>query len=141
MQLVHLWKEAGSCAAFCISLGHLFFTEGVKQVDSDIQPLLSKIIQHHSTLSPRVLPSYSILYWFALEVYQIKVQVLEKGGMPIEDVEANPLLEHFQNVVFVTASNLQSWTNKTHEKPDENPKGDCNYFGSLRNITSGGSAN
>ncbi len=54
------------------------FTECVKQVDSDIQPLLSNIIQHHSTLTPRVLLSYSILYWFALQVYQINIISLTK---------------------------------------------------------------
>lgn len=69
MNLVDLWKSAGSCAGFCISLGHLFFTEGVSQVDDVIQPLLSSSFAHANTLSPRVLPSYSILYWFALKVY------------------------------------------------------------------------
>jgi hypothetical protein len=68
MKLVELWKKAGSCAAFCIRLGHLFFTEGVNEVDNEIQPLLSNIIKDPNTLSPRVLPSYAILYWFALKV-------------------------------------------------------------------------
>lgn len=69
MKIVELWKKAGSCAAFCIRLGHLFFTEGVTEVDDKIQPLLRNIINDPNTLSPRVLPSYAILYWFALKVY------------------------------------------------------------------------
>ena len=67
MKLVELWKKAGSCAAFCICLGHLFFTEGVNEVDNTIIPLLSNIKDSNT----RVLPSYSILYWFALKVYTI----------------------------------------------------------------------
>lgn len=70
MKLVELWKKAGSCAGFCIRLGHLFFTEGVTEVDNEILPLLSKISKDFK-LSPRVMPSYSILYWFALKVCTI----------------------------------------------------------------------
>lgn len=69
MLLVDLWKKAGSCAGFCIRLGHLFLSEGVTQVDNEIQSLLTNIIQQSNTLSPRVLLSYSILYWFALKVH------------------------------------------------------------------------
>ncbi len=68
MKLVDLWKTAGSCAGFCIRLGKLFFTEGVLEVDNEILPLLSNSIDNSNTLSPRVLPSYSILYWFAKKV-------------------------------------------------------------------------
>ena len=70
MKLVELWKKAGSCASFSIRLRNLFFTEGVNEVDNTIIPLLSNI-KDSNTLSPRVLPSYSILYWFALKVYTI----------------------------------------------------------------------
>ena len=67
MNLVDLWKKAGSCAAFCIRLGNTFFSEGITQVDDEITPLLLDSIEKN-TLSPRVLPAYSILYWFALKV-------------------------------------------------------------------------
>ena len=68
MKLVEIWNEAGSCAGFCIGVGHTFFTEGVGEVTNEIQPLLDSAINHSNTLSPRVLPSYAILYWFALKV-------------------------------------------------------------------------
>ena len=68
MKLVELWKRAGSCASFCIHLGHLFFTKGVAEVDNKFLPLLSNMIKDSNSLSPRVLPSYAILYWFALKV-------------------------------------------------------------------------
>ena len=40
MELVEIWKKSGSCAALCIKLGHLFFSNGVKEVDNMIKPLL-----------------------------------------------------------------------------------------------------
>ena len=76
MKLVELWKSAGSCTAFCIGLGHSFFSYGVTEVDNTILPLLKEMIQNSTamslhTLSPRVLPSYAILYWFSLKVIKV----------------------------------------------------------------------
>ena len=79
MKLVELWKKAGSCAAFCIRLGNLFFTEGVNEVDNTIIPLLSNI-KDSNTLSPRVLPSYSILYWFPLKVLYMSTPIILLGS-------------------------------------------------------------
>lgn len=66
MELVELWKSAGSCAGFCISLGHQFFSEGVVEVDGSIMPTLSAAAA--SNVSLRVLPSYATLFWFACKV-------------------------------------------------------------------------
>ncbi len=68
MKLVELWKKAGSCTAFCIRLGHSFFSDGVAEVDDTILPLLHTMVKGSNILSPRVLPAYSILYWFSLKV-------------------------------------------------------------------------
>ena len=72
MNLVDIWKRTGSCAAFCIRLGHVFLSEGITQGDDEITPLLLDTIKEN-TLSPRVLPAYSILYWFALKVCTLYV--------------------------------------------------------------------
>lgn len=61
MNLVDLWKKVGSCAAFCIRFGYMFFSEAITQKDDEISPLLLDVIKEN-TLSPRILPAYSILY-------------------------------------------------------------------------------
>ena len=66
MEIVRLWKACSSCIGFCINLGELFFSEGVKNVDETILPLFTTCVA--KTISPRVLPSYAILYWFSLQV-------------------------------------------------------------------------
>ena len=35
IDLVKLWKVCNSCVGFCISLGKLFFSEGVREVDEE----------------------------------------------------------------------------------------------------------
>ena len=66
MELVELWEKISSCAGFAISLGEKFFSEGVKMVDDEIMPNLTNLAG--SGVIPRVLPLYSILYWFCLQV-------------------------------------------------------------------------
>ena len=66
MEIVELCKACGSCAGFCVSLGKAFFHEGVEDVDERILPEFAASVAGH--VSPRVLPSYSVLYWFANQV-------------------------------------------------------------------------
>ena len=67
MRLVQLWKACSTCVGFCIGLGDAFFSDGgVNHVDNTILPT---IISHAAEgISPRVLPSYAILLWFAQQV-------------------------------------------------------------------------
>lgn len=51
---------------FCVSLGNIFFSTGMGEVDENILPHLSELAG--SEVMPRVLPSYSMLYWFATKV-------------------------------------------------------------------------
>lgn len=66
MQLVELWTACSTCIGFCISLGKRFFNEGVEEVDSNILPSIASSASEE--ISPRVIPSYAILFWFALQV-------------------------------------------------------------------------
>ena len=66
MEIVKLWEECSSCIGFCISLGNEFISNGVKEVDSEILPMLTR--EAGGGVSPRVLPSYAMLYWFTLQV-------------------------------------------------------------------------
>lgn len=66
IDLVKLWKVCNSCVGFCISLGKLFFSEGVREVDEEILPMFTAMVD--KGISPRVLPSYGILLWFSLQV-------------------------------------------------------------------------
>ena len=66
MELVRLWKACSSCVGFCIALGKKFFDTGVKEVDETILPAFSA--STGSGISPRVIPAYAILYWFAVQV-------------------------------------------------------------------------
>ncbi len=66
MELIKMWTACNRCAGFCISLGKLFFSEGAERVDSEILPEFSA--KAAKGISPRVLPSYAILFWFALQV-------------------------------------------------------------------------
>ncbi len=65
MEVVQLWKVCAKCVGFCVSLGKKFLSEGVKEVDKNIIPALSKSVDN---ISPRVIPSYAILYWFTMQV-------------------------------------------------------------------------
>ena len=63
-----LSKCSSSSIRFCISLGEKFVTEGITEVDDTIIPLLKGLIGPTANVSPRVIPSYAILYWFASKV-------------------------------------------------------------------------
>ena len=65
-ELGKLWEVCSSCAGFCISLGNSFFSEGIEEVDNDILPRMTASASED--ISPRVIPSYAILFWFALQV-------------------------------------------------------------------------
>lgn len=74
MELTEQWESCSSCVGFCVSLGEEFFSSGVKEVDTEIMPNISS--QAGPNVIPRVLPSYSILYWFARQVcYVILIQI------------------------------------------------------------------
>lgn len=66
MSIVALQRKAGSCAGFLIGLGKKFFDTGVSEVDNVILPQLSALAP--ASVNPRVMPSYSILVWFCLQV-------------------------------------------------------------------------
>ena len=66
MELVELWEKSSSCVGFANSLGDKFFLEGVNTVHTEIIPKLSMLAG--PGVIPRVLPLYSILYWFSLQV-------------------------------------------------------------------------
>ena len=66
LELGDLWEESSLCVGLCVSLGEKFFTSGIREVDDDILPDIRTAVGDKVT--PRVLPSYSILYWFAKEV-------------------------------------------------------------------------
>lgn len=65
-ELAELWEACSPCAGFCVALGEKFFSSGYREVDTNILPALEA--KASSGVLPRVLPSYSILYWFSLEV-------------------------------------------------------------------------
>ena len=65
MELAEKWEACSPCAGFCISVGERFFQSGYKEVDSKVLPTLES---NSTGVTPRVLPAYSILYWFSLEV-------------------------------------------------------------------------
>ena len=66
MKLAELWKSCSGCIGFCIELGSRFFNSGYIEVDDEILKQLSSKAPHG--ISPRVLPGYAILFWFAREV-------------------------------------------------------------------------
>lgn len=66
MKLAHLWKQCSSCVGFCVEMGHSFFTSGYKEVDEIILKELTA--KAPTGVSPRVIPAYSTLFWFAREV-------------------------------------------------------------------------
>ena len=74
MELSDLWESCSPCVGFCVSLGDKFFSTGVQEVDAVIQPHLSSMVGR--AVVPRVLPAYSILYWFTLQVCSLKLNCL-----------------------------------------------------------------
>ena len=60
MELVKLWDQCSSCVGFCISLGEKFFSIGYKEIDDESKA--------DGSISPRVIPSYAILFWFVEQV-------------------------------------------------------------------------
>ena len=69
IHLVELWEKCSPCAGFCIELGERFFIEGVAEVDATLIPMLQS--KADKGISPRVIPSYAILYWFAQQVHAL----------------------------------------------------------------------
>lgn len=67
IELGELWENCLTCVGFCISLGEKFFIDGIREIDEIIRPNLSS--HANSNVSPRVIPSYFILYWFCLQVH------------------------------------------------------------------------
>ena len=66
MELTDLWECCSSCVGFCISLGDKLFSSGVKQIDDSICPTLRA--KAGLNVTSRVIPSYSILYWYCSQV-------------------------------------------------------------------------
>ena len=66
IDLVKLRKVCNSCIGFCISLGKLFYSDSVREVDEQILPMFTAMVA--KGIIPRVLPSYAILLWFSLQV-------------------------------------------------------------------------
>lgn len=66
MELAELWDGCCPCAGFCVSLGEKFFSSGVQEIDKEVLPKLSA--KAAAGVVPRVLPSYSILFWFSHQV-------------------------------------------------------------------------
>ena len=62
MQLVEMWKKCGACIGFCIER---FFDTGIAEMEQLVEMLVSNA---KLSISPRVLPSYATLLWFAKEV-------------------------------------------------------------------------
>ena len=67
MQLVKMWKKCGACIGFCIGLGDKFFDTGIAEMEELVKMLQSNA---NSSISPRVLPAYATLLWFAQEVHE-----------------------------------------------------------------------
>jgi hypothetical protein len=65
MEIVQARKEISSSIGFLISLGNKCFKSGTKEVDETIAPLLHNC---SSSVNPRVIPSYSKLMWFTIQV-------------------------------------------------------------------------
>lgn len=61
-----MWEKCSSCVGFCVALGEKFFISGIEEVDKGILPAMRSIVGDKVT--PRAVPYYSILYWFAKEV-------------------------------------------------------------------------
>ena len=66
MELTDLWESCSSCVGFCISLGDQLFSSGIEEIDNLIRPTL--LAKAGSEVISRVIPSYSILYWYCSRV-------------------------------------------------------------------------
>lgn len=66
MELSDQWESCSPCTGFCVALGKEFFSTGIQQVDEEILPTLRA--KASADVLPRVLPTYSILYWFSSQV-------------------------------------------------------------------------
>lgn len=78
MNVVELWEKCSSCIGLCIELGDRFFNVGVHEVDDTLTPLLKS--RADSGISPRVIPSYAILLWFAQQVYIYNTDGMKQQG-------------------------------------------------------------
>ena len=54
MELPETWEGFTTCVGFCVSLGHTFFSAGIKEVDKTILPHLTALAG--PDVHPRVLP-------------------------------------------------------------------------------------
>lgn len=61
-----LLKESAKAVGAVIGMGKKFVTLGVKEIDNKLVPMLRDLIGKNTI--PRVLPSYSMLLWFTIEV-------------------------------------------------------------------------
>ena len=139
MELVKLWDQCSSCVGFCISLGEKFFSIGYKEIDDVLVPLLES--KADGSISPRVIPSYAILFWFVEQVllstvwakqcwlpFSLTLQLLNEVGMSTLRKE---VLKHFTDVVLKTASKLQSWNDAESDMTSHVTLSACDAFGLL----------
>lgn len=66
MKLVETWKKCSVCIDFCIGLGERLFDTGIAEMEQLVEILKCNA---NLSISPRVLPSYATLLWFAQEVH------------------------------------------------------------------------
>ena len=85
MELAEKWEACSPCAGFCVAAGEKFFSSGYREVDTKVLPALEA--KASSGVIPRVLPSYSILYWFSLQVcytlLHVCVTIPSSGGRDV----------------------------------------------------------
>lgn len=66
-ELPELLQASSSAIGGMIGLGRKFVESGIREMDSELLPELRNLIGEN--IIPRVLPSYSILLWFTIEVH------------------------------------------------------------------------
>ena len=66
-ELPELLQASSSAIGGMIGLGRKFVESGIREMDSELLPELRNLIGEN--IIPRVLPSYSILLWFTMEVH------------------------------------------------------------------------
>ena len=79
-ELPELLQASSSAIGVMIGLGRKFVESGIREMDGELLPELRNLIGE-STI-PRVLPSYSILLWFTMEVHFI-VEILFRFLMTV----------------------------------------------------------
>lgn len=66
-ELPKLLEASSSAIGSMIGLGKKFVESGIREMDDELLPELRNLIGEN--IIPRVLPSYSILLWFTMEVH------------------------------------------------------------------------